>query len=364
MRAVAVLLVVWFHIDPALVGGGRVGVDVFFVFSGFVITGVLIRERTQTGATGLLPFYGHRARRIIPMAALVIVVAVVAERALVGGNTASLAAVDGRWAAVFLGNVRMAEQFPTYLTPRPGSPFQTFWSLAVEEQFYLIYPVLFLALATFGRRWSLRVKLGISLSAIIAISFAWSVYSTSPTQLSAYYSTLTRAWELAIGGLVAVLSGPARRLPSTLAAAMTWLGLVAIVATAFALTATAPLPGAVAGIPVCGTALMLAGGAVASRYGAVLLLKVRPLQTIGRWSYSFYLWQWPLLLIAAQHWGTTSASDRWLLSGLALVLAGASYHWIETPTKRFRVHGGARVNASMRLGLGALLIGICLVVAS
>jgi peptidoglycan/LPS O-acetylase OafA/YrhL len=364
LRAVAILLVLLFHIDPSAAGGGRIGVDVFFVISGFVITDLLLRERARTSQTAFASFYAHRARRIIPMAALVILAVLVSERGLVGGIDSRLAADDARWSALFLGNVRIAQQFPTFLTATPASPLQTFWSLAVEEQFYLIYPLLFVALSVTARRWNLRTKLATGLSIIVAVSFTWSVLSTSPIHLGAYYSPFTRAWELAIGGLVAVGARYSRRLPRVAAASLTWLGLGAVVAPSFLLSASAALPGWLAAIPVLGTAFIIAGGTTSGGSGAVSLLRLPPFQYVGRWSYSLYLWQWPILIIYAEHWGPSTLADRYFLTGLALVLAALSYYTFENPLRQLSFISNPRAKTVASLGLGGLLICLCVGVAT
>src|SRR3984957_1090057 len=145
LRAVAILLVVFYHADIAGFRGGYVGVDVFFVISGFVITGVLLRERTLSGRTSLLAFYGRRCRRIIPAATLVIIVTVALAFHFLDIGQGIRTATDGRWASVFLANYHFASTGTNYLDAQlPPSPLQNFWSLAVEEQFYFVYPTLFL----------------------------------------------------------------------------------------------------------------------------------------------------------------------------------------------------------------------------
>ena len=200
MRAVAVLLVVLSHAQVTAFRGGFIGVDVFFVISGFVITGLLLRERSATGKTNILAFYGRRARRIIPAAMLVIVVTVIATRVLIGGSAASFAASEARWASVFLADFPQVKNNIFHPVP---TPLGNYWSLAVEEQFYLVYPMMLVLAAGIARRNSLRVKLGALLCATIVVSFAWSVVA-SPVSINAYISPFTRAWELAVGALLAL----------------------------------------------------------------------------------------------------------------------------------------------------------------
>ena len=329
MRAVAVLLVVLFHAKVKFLLGGFIGVDVFFVISGFVITGLLLRERSATGQTNILAFYGRRARRIIPAAMLVIVVTVIAERIFVGANAAQYAASQARWASVFLANTGNWFFF---------NPLGAYWSLAVEEQFYLVYPMLLVIAATLARQFSLRVKLGVLLGVIIIVSFTWSVTSsTGAGTVVAYASPFTRAWELALGGLLAVGAGWLGKLPLALAAVMTWVGLAAIVIAAVVIKGlgSSGYPGYVAAVPVGATALMIAGGTAAPRWGAEALLRLAPFKWLGLWSFSIYLWHFPILIVAAQHWGHTTVTTNLLLAAAAVVLSAGTYFVIENPIRHW-----------------------------
>ena len=216
LRAVAVLLVVLEHAKVTSLRGGYVGVDVFFVISGFVITGLLLRERSATGKTNLLAFYGRRARRIIPAAMLVIVITVIAERIFFGSSTVTaFAAAEARGASVFLANYCCNPT--TTSSTRCRAPLTAYWSLAIEEQFYLVYPMLLVAAATIARRRSLRVKLGVLLGVTIAISFTWSVISSRvPVRCLPTFRLSRVLWELAVGGLLAVCGIWLKKLPLTL----------------------------------------------------------------------------------------------------------------------------------------------------
>jgi peptidoglycan/LPS O-acetylase OafA/YrhL len=335
MRAVAVLLVVLVHAQVKFLLGGFIGVDVFFVISGFVITGVLLRERSATGKTNILAFYGRRARRIIPAAILVIVVTVIAEQVFVGASAAEYAASEARWASAFLAN------FPhnngNFFTARPN-PLGAYWSLAVEEQFYLVYPMLLVIAATLARRFSLRVKLGVLLGVILVVSFAWSVISSPGAgTVVAYASPFTHAWELALGGLLAVGTGSLRRLPLTLAAVMSWVGLVAIVMAAVVARGlpSSGYPGYAAAVPVGATALIIAGGTAAPRWGAEALLRLAPFKWLGLWSFSIYLWHYPILIVAAQHWGHAGVTTNLLLAAAAVALSAGTYFVIENPIRHW-----------------------------
>jgi peptidoglycan/LPS O-acetylase OafA/YrhL len=365
LRAIAVLLVVLYHAGLPGLHGGYVGVDVFFVISGFVITGLLIRERDARRRTSLVHFYGRRARRIIPAATLVIVVVVLATYSVLGLVTGNQTAIDARWTAVFLANFHFASRGSNYLTAGlPPSPLLNFWSLAVEEQFYLVYPTLFLLVGALGVRcWSLRARLMVVLGVVIGVSFVWSVAQTASSPQTAYYSPLTRAWELALGALVAAAAPWLMRVPQRLAAWATWLGFVAIAISAVYFGAQTPFPGAWAAVPVVGAALVISGGTPVPRWGAELLLGRTPFQWLGTLSYSLYLWHWPILILAAESVGRSSLPLAQSLLWVA-VAVGASvltYRSIENPIRHARIIAQSRLGS---IGMGAVLVGVTLIVAT
>ena len=359
LRAVAVTLVLLFHAHVPGLGGGYVGVDVFFVISGFVITGVLLRERAATGATSIRGFYARRVRRIIPAATLVIIVAVVASYVVLGPVAGSQSAGDARWASFFLINVHFASTGTNYLASQvPPSVLQNYWSLAVEEQFYLVYPALFLAVAALSLRASLRRRLAVVLTALGALSLAVSVLQTASNPTAAYFSPLTRAWELALGCLVAIATTSLRRLPAAMAATLSWLGLGLIVVAAVFYSSSTPYPGFAAVLPAGGAALVIAGGVVSTSTGAERFLGLRLCQGVGLISYSLYLWHWPILTIAAEH-STNGTLSVWRALGWELVsvlLALATYKWLENPIRHSRF-----LNARRWASLG---LGLCLVLSS
>ncbi len=268
LRAVAVLLVVFYHAGFRGLRGGYVGVDVFFVISGFVITGVLLREREASSRTSLISFYGRRSRRIIPAATIVIVVTVIMSYWVLGVIYGTQTAIDARWTAVFLANFHFSSVGTNYLTAQqPPSPLLNFWSLAVEEQFYLVYPTIFLLIAAIRTRMSLYSRLAIGFVAIIGASFALSVTQTASDPTAAYFSPFTRAWELALGALVAVSTAWLRKIPTGLCCVMTWAGLAAIVFAAIDFNSLTPYPGSLVAIPVVGTSLVIAGAVSTPRWG-------------------------------------------------------------------------------------------------
>ena len=320
LRAIAVLLVVLFHSGVSLVSGGYVGVDVFFVISGFVITGVLLRERSDTGRTSIFAFYGRRARRIIPAATLVIIATVIMAYWFLGIGGGAPAASDGRWAAVFLANFHFIATGTNYLASQaPPSPLQNFWSLAVEEQFYVVYPTLFLLIAGM-KVLSLRARLAIALSVVVVASYAYSVTDTHANPVDAYFSPFTRAWELALGALVAASTPWLLKIPARLAASATWVGLAAVLIAAFVFDNQTAYPGSLVAIPVVGAALIIAGGMKAHATGAESLLHLSPFRWLGQRSYSLYLWHWPILIIAAEYRASPPSRSKTIFFGCWL-------HW-------------------------------------
>jgi peptidoglycan/LPS O-acetylase OafA/YrhL len=356
LRAVAVLLVVLYHAGIPRLTGGFVGVDVFFVLSGFVITGLLLRERANSGATRLLAFYGRRSRRILPAATLVIIVTVLASYHWLGFITGDATAQVGKSASLFYANFHFISTGTNYLASKaPPSALQNFWSLSVEEQFYVLYPSLFILAAVVWSNVSLRLKLTALLSAAVVASFTWSIVQTSSNGVAAYFSPFTRAWELALGGLVSVGSVQLAKLPRTVALTMTWVGLAGILIAGFALNGTTPYPGSAVALPVIATALVVAGGTAAPKWGAEWILRLPPFRWLGKLSYSLYLWHYPILIIAAQYAvHPLSVGDNLLWVLLALAFSIVSYFAVENPIRHwsFLARSGVR-----SICMGAILVG-------
>jgi peptidoglycan/LPS O-acetylase OafA/YrhL len=294
LRAVAVLLVVANHAGLGLVHGGYVGVDVFFVISGFLITLHLFRELQQTGRIGFGTFYGRRIVRLLPASTVVVVATVAAAWTWMSPVQAKAVVYDALAAAAYGINVRLSVLGTDYLSAElEPSPLQHFWSLAVEEQFYFIWPLLLVAAA--GARGS-RKRAVAALSALAVASFAVCVWQTGVAQPWAYFGIQARAWELAAGALVALAAERLARARGT--AVLTWLGLAGIVAAAVLFDETTRFPGTAALLPVAGAVLVIAGGTARPAGGAVALLGTAPMQAIGKLSYSWYLWHWPALMLA------------------------------------------------------------------
>lgn len=310
LRAVAVVGVILFHAGLSQVSGGFVGVDVFFVISGFLITGMLWRELNGTGKVGLRKFYGARARRLLPASALVgvvIAVGVAVLLPLVGPLQAKPIFQDGIASALYVGNYWFAIKGINYLTASaPPSPYEHYWSLGVEEQFYLVWPALMIATAWLVRRAARRSGSAapstkrpylMVLGVVAVASFVFSLILTSDVPPMAFFSLPTRAWELAIGGLVALSADLWRRLPAMVGAILGWVGLALILLAYVELGRNTPYPGTAALLPVIGTALVIGAGCAAPPLGCGRILAISPMRAGGRLSYSWYLWHWPVLMV-------------------------------------------------------------------
>ncbi|CAM4139827.1 O-acetyltransferase OatA [Mycobacterium basiliense] len=303
LRAVAVIAVVLFHAGIPGVVGGYIGVDVFFVISGFLITGLLWREVSTTNTVRLGRFYGARARRLLPAAAAVAVATAVGAALVLPPLQARRVFVDGIASALYIGNYRFAMQKTDYLiSDLPPSPFQHYWSLGVEEQFYLVWPALIIGTAWLARRMghqtaSRAAPYALVLGLIGAGSLAAATIWTRTSPPWAFFSLPTRAWELAAGGLIALSIGQWRRLPLAPAVIVGWGGLALILLTCTQLGPSTPYPGTAALLPVLGTALIIGAGGVTGGMGVGRLLCKPAMRAIGRVSYSWYLWHWPVLLL-------------------------------------------------------------------
>ncbi len=358
LRAVAVLAVVLFHAGLPGIGGGFVGVDIFFVISGFLITAMLWREVRDTGALDLARFYGARARRLLPVAGIVLVVTGIAAAALLPPLRARAVLGDGIASALYAGNYRLAVRGTDYLNAdAPPSPFQHYWSLGVEEQFYLLWPAVILGIAWLigrgGGRHARRTALPYFAVLVLISAASWSI-SLSWTRTSppwAFFALPARAWELAAGGLIALSVPVWRRLPAPLSAVAGWLGFGSIVFGCLHLGDATPYPGTAALLPVAGTALVIVGGCGAPSFGVGRMLALPPMRALGRMSYSWYLWHWPVLTLAPTALGhLLGPLDSVGAVGLSGALAVVTLRLIENP---IRFAAPLRRSAARSLACGA-----------
>lgn len=357
LRMVAVLVVIFDH----LVGwpsGGFVGVDIFFVISGFLITGLLLREHDKTGTISFSGFYRNRIRRIAPAATLVIAVTLVAASLLFNSGRFTSTIQDSIWAFLFTANWNYAVTGTDYFEASgPASPLQHFWSLAVEEQFYFVWPWLMLAIfvlagrhAGWGRQKTRQV-IGFALGALTVASFLWSLWETDNDPGVAYFSTFSRAWELGVGALIAVFAGVFENMPSKMRQALAYAGLVGIAVSLAVVSETTAFPAPWAALPVLCTAAVIVGG-TGSHETAPWLLTNRVAGYIGNISYSLYLWHFPVIVIYTSVVGETAVD----LAVCALIFTAAaiySFHLVEDPIRRSNwLSGPSKVRRQTESGPG------------
>lgn len=347
LRAIAILLVVAAHAKLPGLAGGFIGVDIFFVLSGFLITGLLLREAEATGTIDLTQFYARRLRRLLPALAVVILATIAAAALLLApmeqvGQIRSAAA-----AALWASNLVFAFANLDYFGPTAETNLFTHtWSLGVEEQFYLIWPLLFMfLLGAWQRRRGgplKRGRLAAGLIAIVVVAAALCVFLTSVKPTWGFYLMPARAWQFGIGALLALslLPADADKPTADLAPGRRWLlvvggyaGIALIATAALLLDPTVPYPGVASWLPTAGAALVILSGAAASPWSVSRVLALPPLQTLGRLSYSWYLWHWPVLLLGATVTVGDAPPHPLLLAGIALALAYATYHLVEAPIR-------------------------------
>lgn len=339
LRAVAVGLVIIYHIWPAALPGGFVGVDVFFVISGFLIVGSLVREISRSGSLDLLSFYERRIVRLLPAASTVLLAIMLATVVLLPQNRWQSISLDVIASGLQVQNWNQAFSANSYANATAlVSPVQHYWSLAVEEQFYIFVPVLLLGGVFLARKTKRRaVPAGVAVIGVLtALSFVHSIFLSVSDHDIAYFATSTRIWELGAGGLVAVLEkgglpGRRRRLAGG------WAGLAAIAFAALTFSTSLAFPGYLALVPVVGTILILCAGGTgttADFLSVSSLLSSRPCTFIGDISYSLYLCHWPIVVYYVYFLGRQPG----IFQGAAIVLlsllcAVPSYYFVE---QRFR----------------------------
>ncbi|MFI2620602.1 acyltransferase family protein [Streptomyces sp. NPDC018584] len=327
LRALAVGLVVFHHLWPTVLTGGFVGVDAFFVISGYLITAQLTHEINGTGRIRIADFYARRIRRLLPAALSVLACIVVAVYALVPRDRWSDYAHQVLASALYGQNWLLGAEpvDPTRITAMAH-----YWSLSVEEQFYLLWPLFLLLLL---RLRAPRARL-FGVAGLGLVSLAWCVHLTEADPAAAFFVTPVRVWEFAIGAVLALV-GTRLVLPRAVAGAASLLGFTALVGSALHFTGLTPYPGTAALVPTVGTALVIAAGTGAQRQWHTALTSSRPVQLLGDISYSLYLWHWPLLILVplAVSGGILDLPVRLGILVSALLLAYASKRVIEDPVR-------------------------------
>ncbi|MGL3807482.1 acyltransferase family protein [Paeniglutamicibacter sp. R2-26] len=386
LRAVAVLLVLAYHLAPHAVPGGFIGVDVFFAISGFLITGHLLREVRRTGRIDLPGFWAARMRRILPAAIVVVLAVLAATLAFLPSTQWKTTGVAALASVLSVENWVLAADSVDYLAADSApTALNHFWSLGVEEQFYLAWPLLVLLAVWLGglRRGPAvrggavpapgfpRTALLLVFGAVVAASLSQAMVLVGSGNPAAYFVTPARVWELAAGGLLALLMhGPVREpgpgqpegrwfravgdRNTPARTVLAWAGLAAIGVAALGYGASTPFPGLSAALPVAGTlAVILAGktrGAAAPRR----VLELPPVQWVGDVSYSLYLWHWPVLIFFVNlAGGEPNPLQGAGLLVLSLLLAAASHRWVETPLRSLPALASSRWRT---LGAGAAVV--------
>jgi peptidoglycan/LPS O-acetylase OafA/YrhL len=343
LRAVAVALVVVFHAGVAAVGGGYIGVDVFYVISGFLITGLLFEELERTGSIAFAAFYARRAGRLLPMASLVLVAVAIGTQFFTPPLFRPQVASDAISAALYYSNWHFAHNSVDYLgLGAAQNPVLHYWSLSVEEQFYLVWPLLLVAAARLrrrGARGNARIRLGVVIGLAGACSLAYSLIATRAQPTVAFFATTTRVWEFAVGAGVALLTPSLKRLPLPAATLAGVAGLAAIVGSALLYNASTAFPGTAAIVPVAGAAAIIAAGLAAPHRGVGALLSLPPARYVGRISYAWYLWHWPCLVFArTARWAGPGGKIGWIATAIAVAvsfaLAASTHTLVEVPMRR------------------------------
>ncbi|WP_394770970.1 acyltransferase family protein [Lacisediminihabitans sp.] len=345
LRAIAVVAVILFHLTPGAVPGGYLGVDVFFVISGFLITGLLLRERESTGRIRLGAFWLRRARRLLPALAIVVVACSALALALrgdvlvhLGRQVLGAATFSSNWLSIGVGQ--------SYFDGTAPELFRNLWSLAVEEQFYLVWPLAMLALLLVPSR---RLRIGLVVALAVASAAAmWLIYLPGADATRVYYGTDTHCFGLAIGSAIAILVNDAprrlaalasRRFATRIAAAFGAASIVALCALAVSMPASAPFVyrGGLVGVALLTAVAILGSIGTGSLLGRVL--DSAPLRWIGERSYGLYLWHWPVfvLVVAALPGWQRTGGDGWAMGAVALVItvaaSAASYRLVERPIR-------------------------------
>jgi peptidoglycan/LPS O-acetylase OafA/YrhL len=342
LRAVAVVAVVMYHLWPHQLPGGFVGVDVFFVISGFLITAHLMREVTANDSVGLIAFWARRIRRLLPASLLVLAATAITVWLVVPRSEWTVFFKGIAASALYVENWALAADSTDYLASADhASPTQHFWSLSTEEQFYLVWPLLIIGAILLAHRMRARSRttIVVAIGVVVAASLAWSIVQTAIDPSVAYFSTFTRAWEFGAGGILGVALHPTTRFARP-RFALSVVGWVAIATALFVINGETPFPSYTALLPVAGTLAVIAAGSTGLPSWYRTALSWRPVQFIGDISYSVYLWHWPLIILVPYivHHSNTGGTKIAIIA-LTLMLAWLSRRCVEEPVRTGVLNG-------------------------
>jgi peptidoglycan/LPS O-acetylase OafA/YrhL len=357
LRALAALLVTLFH--AKWVSGGFIGVDIFYVISGFLITGLLIREIERTGTINFKEFYARRFKRLLPTSFFVLAVTAVFSWLLIPATMRSSLGRDIIAAALYVSNYLFAWWQADYqnLDATP-SPVIHYWSLAVEEQFYLLWPLLILLFFMVATKLKKKIALTALVAAVTALSFVFSIYQTETSPIWAFYSLPTRAWELGLGALLVLLP------PIKTKKLVGLLGFIFVIASAFIFNETTAFPGLNAVLPVLGTVMLIA---TINSWPPFLndVANSRLFQWLGEISYPLYLWHWPLLVLPSTYFARPLAVYERIIAIFAtIVLADLTHRFIEEPFRKKKILPTLVFKQSAVITLVSVLIGTIIIFTS
>ncbi|MBQ0820471.1 acyltransferase [Microvirga sp. HBU67558] len=357
LRALAVSGVIAFHFGVAGLPGGFVGVDIFFVISGYLVTRQIQLEIDETGSLDLLRFYARRARRLLPASCVAILATLFFGYFVLSPPEQQFYSEESFYASAYIINLWLISSAVDYFaSDAANNPFIHFWSLSIEEQFYLIWPALLLL---FARLRAGAYGLFLPMTLVGVVSFAFCLHFTAVSEPWAFYFSPFRAWEFACGGLASMVSEEAAK-RFRLISVFGWIGIGLIMTSYLGMPVDVPFPGLIALVPVVGTVIVLLSGTRPGHAGPQLLLSLAPLQRIGRVSYSLYLWHWPVIVFAGILKPELTILERALCFALTLGLSVLSYRFVENPLRR---NSWLMAKTSRSLGFAALVTACGTIVA-
>jgi peptidoglycan/LPS O-acetylase OafA/YrhL len=337
LRALGLLIVFLAHSELDIGDGGFVGLDIFFVISGFLITGLIVAEVQRTGTLSLSAFYARRIRRLLPLAMTVLLAVIVGSWLLYPPAQGDRVAGDVVAAGLYFVNWRFASQAVDYFDVNPAdSPVQHFWSLSVEEQFYLVWPLLIVLGVFWWRRGggqALRGRLAVLVLATSLPSLLYTLVAIEGAGNGAYFSTLGRVWEFGLGAGLALVLPATLRLPRAAIVALAWSGLLAILYAAYAFEPAMLYPSAATLVPTLGTVALVIAGTATRMSLPIRLLSCGPAQYLGNLSYAWYLWHWPALVFARYAWGPLTGWESLAVIAASWAPAALTHHFIEQPMR-------------------------------